>query len=379
MMQDTDTHYMQMALGLAANGRGFTSPNPMVGAVIVRDGEVVGKGWHEFAGGPHAEVNAIADAGNLSQGATLYVTLEPCHHHGRTPPCTEAILAAGISRVVVAMTDPNPRVTGGGNTFLLANGIDVTTGICEADARQLNRFFIKHAQTGRPYVILKSAATLDGRIATRTGDSKWVTGAAARTRGHELRHEVDGVMVGVNTIKADDPSLTTRLEHTRGIDPIRIVLDTRLTIPENSKVLQGGAASDTLIITGNYADDDRRQRLSAQGVRIIETPVRDGRIDLALLMDRLGAMDITSLLVEGGGQVAAAMLNAGLVDRICFFFAPKILGGEGISMCSGPGPEKMADAIRIDNMEIHRLGDDILIEGDVGKRQVQGSGFKVQG
>lgn len=356
---------MQMALGLAAKGRGYTSPNPMVGAVVVQDGEVIGKGWHQFAGGPHAEVNAITDAGGRSNGATLYVTLEPCNHHGRTPPCTEAILAAGISRVVVAMDDPNPRVTGGGNQFLLSNGVAVTTGICEAEARQLNRFFIKHARTGQPYVILKAAATLDGRIATRTGDSKWVTGPEARTRGHELRHEVDAIMVGVNTIKADDPSLTTRLAHARGVDPTRIVLDTRLSIPGDAKVLQGGAVSDTLVITGNSIDNDKRRQLVEKGVRIIETPVKDGRIDLPLLMDRLGKMNITSLLVEGGGQVAAAMLSAGLVDRICFFYAPKILGGRGISMCSGPGPEKMADAVRIENMEIKRFGDDLLVEGDV--------------
>jgi len=356
---------MRMALELAAEGRGFTSPNPMVGAVIVKDGEVVGRGWHEFAGGPHAEVNAIAEAGEQARGATLYVTLEPCNHYGRTPPCTTAVLAAGISRVVTAMDDPNPKVTGGGNACLRENGVEVVTGILEPEARRLNAFFLKHVRTGRPYVILKCAATLDGKIATQSGDSRWVTGEAARAYVHELRHAVDGIMVGVNTIRADDPRLTTRREHGRSRDPVRIILDTRLTIPEDAKVLQGESVSGTLIVSGQLSDNAQRQRLIDRGIRILDIPAKEDRIDLDALMDHLGGMGITSLLVEGGGQLSAGVLRAGVVDRICFFYAPKILGGDGISLCSGPGPEKMADAIRVANMDVRRFGDDFLIEGDV--------------
>ncbi|MGM0453187.1 MAG: bifunctional diaminohydroxyphosphoribosylaminopyrimidine deaminase/5-amino-6-(5-phosphoribosylamino)uracil reductase RibD [Thermodesulfobacteriota bacterium] len=364
-MQDTDHNFMQMALDLAARGRGYTSPNPMVGAVIVKDNWVVGQGWHEAAGGPHAEINAIDDAGQNARGATLYVTLEPCNHEGKTPPCTRAIVSAGIARVVVAMADPNPHVTGGGIAYLRDAGIEVTTGIYEAEAWRLNAFFIKHTQTGRPYVILKCAATLDGQIATKTGDSKWVTGPAARTRVHELRHAVDGIMVGVDTVKSDNPSLTTRLEDKKGVDPVRIVLDTRLTIFEDAKVLAPGSESDTIVITGNPVDPDKRQRLLAKGVRVMEAPVKNDRIDLAGLMDQLGQMEICSLLVEGGSRVTAAMLTAGLVDRINFFYAPKILGGSGIAMCSGPGPEKMAAAIGVTNMEVRYFGDDLLVEGDI--------------
>lgn len=360
-----DTDYMKLALDLAARGRGYTSPNPMVGAVIVKDGKVVGRGWHQFAGGPHAEVNAIADAGELARGATLYVTLEPCNHFGRTPPCTKAVLSAGITRVVVAMNDPNPKVAGGGNQCLRENGIEVVSGICEAEAQKLNTFFIKHVQTGRPYVILKCAATLDGKIATKTGDSKWVTGEAARAYVHELRHAVDGIMVGVNTIRADDPCLTARRGEKTSKNPVRIILDTRLSIPEDAKVLQAEAVSGTFVVTGKCKDNAIRRKLIEKGVRILDAPVKDGRIDLAALMDQLGQMGITSLLVEGGGQLSASVLRAGVVDRICFFYAPKILGGDGISLCSGPGPEKMDEAIRIKNVEISRLVEDILVEGDV--------------
>lgn len=364
-MQDTDHNFMQMALDLAARGQGYTSPNPMVGAVIVKDDWVVGQGWHEAAGGPHAEINAIVDAGENARGATLYVTLEPCNHEGKTPPCTQAIASAGIARVVVAMADPNPHVTGGGIAYLREAGIEVTTGIYEAEAWRLNAFFIKHVQTGRPYVILKCAATLDGQIATKTGDSKWVTGQAARTRVHQTRHAVDGIMVGVDTVKSDDPSLTTRLEDKKGIDPVRIVLDTRLTIFEDAKVLGPGSESDTIVITGNPVDPDKRQRLLENGVRVMEAPVQNDRIDLTALMEQIGRMEICSLLVEGGSQVAAAMLTAGLVDRVNFFYAPKILAGNGIAMCSGPAPEKMASAIGVTNMEVRYFGDDLLVEGDI--------------
>jgi diaminohydroxyphosphoribosylaminopyrimidine deaminase / 5-amino-6-(5-phosphoribosylamino)uracil reductase len=359
-----DRHYMQIALELAARGKGYTSPNPMVGAVVVKDGHIIGKGWHEKVGGPHAEVNAIDDAGDLAADSTIYVTLEPCNHQGRTPPCTEKILSAGIKHVVMAMKDPNPDVSGGGADFLTQNGIPVKSGILEADAQRLNESFIKYIHTKRPFVTLKCAATLDGRIATRTGDSKWVTGESARKYVHEMRHEMDAIMVGVNTVKADNPSLTTRLEDKEGVDPIRIILDSKLSIPENSKLLQIPAGSDTLIITGNSELSPKRSSIEKLGVKVINAELKDGRIDLDALMNQLGKMGIISILIEGGAQVAASALQAKIVDKINFFYAPKILGGDdGFSMCSGTGPELMADSIQVKDMTVRQFDTDIMIEG----------------
>lgn len=358
-------HFMKIALALAARGKGSTSPNPMVGAVVVKDGKIVGRGWHEKVGGPHAEVNAIDDAGDAAAGSTLYVTLEPCNHQGRTPPCTQKILAANIRHVVMAMTDPNPDVSGGGAAFLTQNGITVESGICEAEARRLNESFIKYAAVKRPFVLLKCAATLDGRIATRTGDSKWVTGPSSRKYVHELRHASDAILVGVNTVKADNPSLTTRLDDKKGKDPIRIVLDTRLSIPEDSKLLRIPAGSDTLIITGNSRPSPKRDAIENLRVKVIDALLNaDGRIDLDALMDQLGQMGITSLLIEGGAQVAASALRAGIVDKINFFYAPKILAADdGIPMCRGTGPELMADSIPVKDIRVRQFDDDVMIEG----------------
>ncbi len=359
-----DRHYMEIALELAARGKGYTSPNPMVGAVVVKDGKIVGKGWHEKVGGPHAEVNAIDDAGEQATGSTIYVTLEPCNHQGRTPPCTGKILSAGIKHVVMAMKDPNPDVSGGGADFLIRNGVTVESGVCEADALRLNESFIKYINTKRPFVTLKCAATLDGRIATRTGDSKWVTGAAARKYVHELRHEMDAIMVGVNTVKADNPSLTTRLEDKKGVDPIRIVLDSQLSIPENSKLLKMPSDSDTLIITGNSEVSSKRIAIEKAGAKVIDAQLKGNRIDLDALMIQLGKMGITSLLIEGGAQVAASALQAKIADKINFFYAPKILGGDdGVPMCCGTGPELMADSIPVRDMIVRQFDDDIMIEG----------------
>lgn len=363
--ETADTIYMKMALELAEKGRGYTSPNPLVGAVIVKDEAVVGRGYHRAAGQPHAEVEAINDAGGNCKGATLYVTLEPCNHHGRTPPCTRAILDANIARVVVAMDDPNPGVAGGGNAFLKSRGIPVETGILLESARCQNAFFIKHVQTGLPYVIIKSAATLDGKIATDKGDSKWITGEAARAHVHGMRHAVDAILVGVDTIRADNPRLTTRLAGGGGNDPIRIILDTNLSIPETAGVIDERHAAGTVLVTGGHPAGGRRAVLGEKGVRILDAPLRDGRIDPRGLMTILGEMNITSVLVEGGSRVASAMLRAGVADRICFFYAPKILAGDGIAMCRGTGPETLSEAIRVANIEIKRFDDDILIEGDV--------------
>ncbi|MBL7179552.1 MAG: bifunctional diaminohydroxyphosphoribosylaminopyrimidine deaminase/5-amino-6-(5-phosphoribosylamino)uracil reductase RibD [Pseudomonadota bacterium] len=366
-----DKRFMKMALDLAARGRGFTSPNPMVGAVIVKDGNVVGKGYHKAAGKAHAEVNAIDDAGMDAKGATLYVNLEPCHHTGRTPPCTEKILSAGIRRVVAAMHDPNPDVRGGGLDYLKSRGLKVAVGICEDQAKRLNEVFIKYVKTKRPFSIIKCAATLDGRIATRTGDSKWVTGEAARKFVHRLRHAVDAIMVGVNTIIRDDPMLTTRLSgglQKKGLDPTRIVLDTRLRIPESAKLLRPGSDSDTLIICGPSVSAEKKAKLEREGVKIIESPVKDGLIDLDRLMDRLGALGLTSLLIEGGSRVIASSLSAGIAEKIVFFYAPKILGGDdGAPVCRGPGPDLMKGCIAVKNIRVRRFGDDVMIEGYIDK------------
>jgi diaminohydroxyphosphoribosylaminopyrimidine deaminase/5-amino-6-(5-phosphoribosylamino)uracil reductase len=359
-----DQTYMQQALALAEMGRGWTSPNPMVGAVVVKDGAVVGRGYHQRVGGPHAEVNAIDDAGERACGATLYVTLEPCNHIGRTPPCTRKIVEAGVRRVVVAMIDPNPGVEGGGNGYLQDRGIEVTTGICEKEAGVLNEGFVTWVTTGRPFVIAKCAATLDGRIATRTGDSQWVTGKEARRFVHRIRHGVDGIMVGAETVKRDDPSLTTRLGGAPASDPTRIILDSRLTISPAAKMLHQTSDAPTWVICGPDAPDARRSALETTGARTITATLKEGRIDLPALMDQLGGMGISNLLIEGGGTVIGSALAAGIVDKVCFFYAPKILGGDdGVPICRGTGAKHMRDSIPVFDLTVSRFDEDVMLEG----------------
>ena len=361
-----DRHFMNMALDLAAKGEGFTSPNPMVGAVVVKDGQVVGRGYHQVAGGPHAEVNALDAAGDLAKGATLYVTLEPCNHTGRTPPCTRKILELGVKRVVAAMQDPNKKVTGGGLEFLAQNGVQVSTGVCEAQADKLNEAFTKYVSSGRPFVTAKCAATLDGRIATRTGDSRWVTGETARRFVHQLRHRVDAIMVGINTIRNDDPSLTTRLPDQQGCDPVRIILDTHLSISPDARVLRQVSTVPTILVAGPAAEGNKKRALEKTGARVVEVSLKNDLIDMNALMERLGTMELTSLLIEGGSRVLASAFNSAIVDKVCFFYAPKILGGDdGVPICRGPGVELMSQCIAINDIAVHRLGDDVLIEGYV--------------
>jgi diaminohydroxyphosphoribosylaminopyrimidine deaminase / 5-amino-6-(5-phosphoribosylamino)uracil reductase len=363
-----DAYFMDMALNLAIQAEGLTSPNPMVGAVVVKNGRVVGSGYHHAVGESHAEVNAIAAAGNRAREATLYVSLEPCNHTGRTPPCTRKIIEAGIKRVVVAIRDPNTAVIGGGVEYLRQHGIQVTIGVHAERAQKLNEVFIKYVRTKRPFVIAKCAATLDGRIATRTGDSKWVTGEKAREFVHRLRHAVDAVMVGINTIRADDPSLTVRLKHRRGKDPARIILDSRLSISPDAKVLRQTSAAETILVAGQPVSKEKKSALEKNGVRILESPLKDNRIDLDLLMERLGGMQMCSLLIEGGSRVLASALASRIVDKVYFFYAPKIMGGDdGIPICSGPGPDSISDCIAVKDISVHRFGEDVLIEGYIGK------------
>ena len=359
-----DHDYMKIALDQAEKGLGRTSPNPMVGAVLVKDDRIVGRGYHQRAGGPHAEVNAIDNAGEQARGATLYVTLEPCNHYGRTPPCTHKIVDAGIRRVVVAMDDPNPGVQGGGNRYLQDQDIDVTTGICEKEARTLNEAFITWVTTGRPFVVVKCAATLDGRIATRTGDSRWVTGPASRQFVHRIRHAVDGIMVGVETVKKDNPSLTTRLDGATGADPTRIILDTHLSIPLASKLLHQASSAPTWVVCATHAPADRQAALEATGARVVTAPLESGRIDLSALMQQLGGMGITSLLIEGGGTVIGSAFTAGIVNKICFFYAPKILGSDdGVPICRGTGPDSMHQSIAVHDLSVFRFDTDVMLQG----------------
>lgn len=357
-------HYMRMALDLAFKGAGYVSPNPMVGAVVVKDGGVVGQGYHQAVGGPHAEVNAIDDAGDQAFEATLYVTLEPCNHQGRTPPCTQKIIDAGIRQVIVAMADPNPNVAGGGNVYLQSKGVDVTCGICEQEAVRLNESFIKYIRTGRPFVVLKMAATLDGRIATRTGHARWVTGPQAREFVHQLRHNMDGIMVGVGTAKADDPELTCRIESGQAVDPIRVVLDTHLSLSPTARMLNQSSSAKTIIVCAPDAEKQKKANLQNRGAKILEVSLEHGRIDLKMLMDQLGDQGITSLLIEGGAQVAASILQAGVADKVHFFYAPKIMGGEdGIPMFAGQGPDKMDQCLSVKEAHVSRMGHDILVTG----------------
>ena len=355
---------MAEALRLAKKGWGFTSPNPMVGAVIVKDNHIVGRGYHQAYGGPHAEVNAIYDAGKKSQGATLYVTLEPCNHTGKTPPCTQAILSAGIRKVIVAMQDPNPNVSGQGSQYLIQNGIEVEGGINEIEARQLNESYIKFITCNCPFIIIKCAATLDGRIATSTGDSKWISGPLSRSYVHHLRHGVDAIMVGIETIRKDNPSLTTRLDHMKGVDPTRIILDTHLSIPLDAKVLSIASRAQTWVVCGHGVDQTKKAAIIQKGAKVIESDQRQGRIDLGKLVSQLAQKQISSILIEGGGQVIGAALAAGIVDKLCFFYAPKILGGDdGIPICSGTGPQMMDDSVKVRRINVHRFDDDVMIEG----------------
>ena len=368
-----DQEYMAMALALAAKGRGFTSPNPMVGALVVKDGRVVGKGYHEMVGGHHAEVNAINDAGHFAKDADLYVTLEPCNHKGRTPPCTEKIIASGIKRVVVAMADPNPHVAGGGNRYLIQKGVKVVTGVCRREAQNLNAAFVKHVKTGRPYVMLKWAATLDGRIAAKTGDARWITNEKSRHFVHQMRHYADGIMVGIGTVKADNPSLTTRLpgliNGKEGKNPIRIIVDSHLAIDPDVNVVRTALQTKTIVVAGDISKDsalqEKKDLLIKNGVEVMEMPLIKGRIDLVRLMARLGAMNITSLLIEGGAGLAASSLDARVVDRLMMFYAPKLYGGDdGVPILKGSGQDRMSDCLRLKNIKIKRFGDDVMIQAD---------------
>ena len=364
-VSDTDEKFMKEALRLARRGLGRTSPNPAVGAVIVRRGKVIAGGYHQRAGASHAEVKALE---RLKEGArpgdTLYVTLEPCNHQGRTPPCTTAILEKGIRSVAVGMRDPNPNVSGGGCEFLAAKGVKVRTGILEAECRRLNEAYIKFVTTGRPFVIAKAALTLDGWTATSTGHSKWITGDESRRFVHKLRDRVDAVMVGIETVLADDPLLNTRLKGGKGKNPIRIILDTHLRTPHRARVLSHPDSSITWVAVGDDVPPRKLEGYATNSVLFLPCPKKGGRIDLGALMDGLGRKSITSVLVEGGSTVMGAMIRERLIDKFYIFKAPRLLGGgDGIPMARGSGVRSMDQSIDLTGLEIRRLGEDVLFAG----------------
>lgn len=361
-----DKKFMRLALRLAAQGLGRTSPNPAVGAVLVTpDGVVVGEGYHRKAGLPHAEVEALAVAGEKAKGATLYVNLEPCSHHGRTPPCADAIIRSGVAKVHFSIYDPNPLVSGRGGEMLRQAGIEVTAGLLAADAARLNEAFIKHVTTKLPFVTLKSAMTLDGKIATVTGDSKWITGEDARRFVHRLRDQVDVVMVGVGTVLADDPLLTTRLNSKSAHHPLRVIVDSHGRTPLNARVLTNPAKPPLIAVT-REAQERRIADLRRAGAVVTVLPNdSDGRVDLTALLSRLGQQGLISVLIEGGGRLAASALNAGVVDRVLSFIAPKIVGGDGPTPVSGHGVKVMGEAITLTPPRIRRFGQDVLLESYV--------------
>lgn len=353
-----------MALELAARGRGLASPNPMVGAVVVRDSEVVGRGFHTYEGVRHAEVIALEEAGKRARGATLYTTLEPCCHEGRTPPCAERILEAGIRRVVAAMTDPNPVVAGGGFERLRSAGVSVQIGLLEDEAQRLNEAFARHVRTGWPLVTLKAAMTLDGKISSPSDGERWITSEASRRFVHErLRHGSDVVLTGIGTVLKDDPELRDRSGQPRRQPLLRVVLDTRLRLPLESKLL-ARADGDLLIVAGAGAPAEKRRELEQRGAEVLAWDAPEGRLPLAKLLRELGLRGNLSVLVEAGAELTATLLEAKLVDKVFLFYSPRLLGGEGaLPLVGGRGFASLEGAPRLLRFDVHRFGEDFAVEG----------------
>lgn len=352
---------MARALELAERGRGWVEPNPMVGAIVVRDGRILGEGFHERFGGPHAEPNAIAAAGPACRGATLYVTLEPCTHFGKTPPCVPAIIAAGFARVIAAMVDPDPRNQGRGIEELRKAGIQVELGLLEAEARRLNAPFIKLTTRGLPFVTAKWAMSLDGKTATRTGQSRWISSAPSRQLVHTMRGQVDAILVGLGTVLADDPELTARPPGPRLAT--RVVADSQARIPLESRLVRTARQAPLIVATTGDAPAERRQSLAAAGAEVLALPAESGRLSLPALMAELGRRQMTNVLLEGGGELCATALAAGLVDKVLAFIAPRIIGGrDAPGPVAGEGIPELAQAIAPKHCTVRTVGDDALIE-----------------
>lgn len=357
--------YMRRALELSLRAMGHTSPNPMVGCVIVKNGKIIGEGYHERYGELHAERNALANCKENPKGATLYVTLEPCCHYGKTPPCTEAIIENKIKKVVVSCLDPNPLVAGKGCEILKGCGIEIVTGILEKECRRANEVFMHYIQTKTPFIAAKYAMTLDGKIASYTGDSKWVTSEAAREHVQGLRKRYRGIMVGIGTVLADDPLLNCRIEN--GVDPVRIICDSKMQIPLESQIVKTAKEIPTIVAAcRQYRDKEKLEVLQEKNVEVIFS--EGEKVDLNQLLQIMGERKIDSILVEGGGKLHASFLEKGLINRVYAYIAPKLIGGsKALSPIEGNGIEKMEYANKLDEVEIEQLGQDILITGILKK------------
>ena len=364
-MDETHIAFMRRALDLARRAKGRTSPNPLVGAVIVKDGKVIGEGYHQKAGTPHAEVDALNAAGEDAKGATLYTNLEPCCHWGRTPPCTEALIRAGIEQIYVAEIDPNPNVAGKGVQQLQNAGINVHVGACKQEASDLNEVHRKYIQTGKPFVILKTAMSLDGKIATASGESQWITSKASRQRGHEVRDAVDAILVGRGTVARDNPALTTRLQNREGQDATRIVLDSHGRTPPEARIFNTDSEAGVIVAVTPEAPSDNVDALKKAGAEVLTLPAVHSKICFKSLLDILGKREITSILIEGGSEINASALAAGIVDKVMCFIAPKLIGGQnapgpigGVGICS------LSEAENLRRVSITSIpGHNLLIEG----------------
>ena len=364
-------HFKTLALRLAAKGRGKTSPNPMVGAIVVKNGRIVGRGYHHGPGQPHAEILALSQAGPRANGATLYVTLEPCCHLlKRTPPCVPAVVQSGVRQVVVAMVDPNIMVKGRGIAAMRRAGITVTTAVAQEEAAQLNRAYLHWATTGRPYVILKAGMTLDGKVATAKGESRWITGPRARQDAHRLRSQVDAVVVGIGTVLKDNPTLTARLSD-RPLklalrQPLRVVLDSRLRTPSTATVCAQQDRAKTLIVTTSRASRSRRRPFERAGVEVLSISAKNERVSFSTLLTMLGKRGIASVLIEGGSTVNASALREKLVNHVVLYLAPTLLGGQDAKGVIGDrSPKRLAQALTLRHVTVRRIGEDLVVEGDL--------------
>lgn len=357
-----DKFYMNLALELAKKGKGRVNPNPMVGVVIVKDNKIIAQGYHEEYGNNHAEINAINNAKENLEGSTMYVTLEPCSHYGKTPPCVEKIIETKIAKVVIASLDPNPLVSGNGVKKLVDAGVEVVTGILDYENKKLNEVFMKYIVKKVPFVIMKSAMSLDGKIATKTGESKWISCEESRMNVHKLRNEVMGILVGVNTIIQDNPQLTCRLKN--GKTPIKIIVDSNLRIPLDSKVIKGAHHYRTIIITTSSSKESIVKELESKGVEIIIAESKDNRVDLNDMMKKLGQLNIDSILLEGGATLNFSAVKEGIVDKLQIYIAPKLIGGKvSKTPIGGNGIEKLKDSYQIRDINVKMVSEDILIEG----------------
>lgn len=360
-----DEQYMAMALSLAKKGAGFTNPNPMVGAVIVKNGKIIGEGYHKKYGGPHAEVNAFADAderGENTKGATIYVTLEPCFHYGKTPPCVDLVLKKEVSRVVIGTLDSNPLVAGQSVTKMEKAGIEVVSGVLKEECLKLNEIFFQYVTTKKPFILLKSALSLDGKMATVTGESQWISCEESRREVHELRGVYASIMVGIGTVLADNPSLTCRLEGKKS--PIRIIVDSSLQTPIDANVLKNQDIAKTIIATTSKAKEEKKRQIEAMGVEVLVFDEKDGHVDLNQLQEAISERKIDSVLLEGGADLAFGAVKAGIVDKVRYYIAPMMLGGQqSKAALGGEGFEHLSDAFLLENVTTRQIGQDICVEG----------------